>query len=49
MEETCSPLVGFVMMGNDWVYPNMFGLAPKDKKTGPLYIRKLADRGEIDE
>jgi hypothetical protein len=38
----CAQKVGFLAMGEDWVYHNILGLSPKTLTAGPVILQKLS-------
>ena len=40
--DACAQKVGFLAMGEDWVYHNILGLSPKTLTAGPVFLQKLS-------
>ena len=40
--DACAKTVGFLAMGDDWVYHNILGLSPKTLTAGPVFLQKLS-------
>ena len=40
-DRSCATDVGFLVVGEDWTFRNIFGLAPKSLTDGPVLIQNL--------
>ena len=48
-DRSCATDVGFLVVGEDWTFRNILGLAPKSLTDGPVLIQNLFNNQAIDE